>query len=286
MGSSRTASHNVAAMTLAFGLLAFAHGGGVASAQLNTAPPKGLQEVGVREHLDTQIPLDVPLVDSDGNKVTVGELFDGTRPVVLTMNYSDCPMLCILQLNGLTDAMKRAPLELGAEYQVITISIDPLETPERAQLTKQKYLKLYGRPGGGSGWHFLTGREENIKAVAEAVGFDYKYVPETKQFAHVAVAMICTPEGRVSKYLYGIECDPQTLRFSLLEAAEGKIGSTVDRFLLYCFHYDETSGRYGPAAYRIMQLGGLLTLVVLGGILSVYWLRESHRKKGELEKTS
>ncbi|MEE8452430.1 MAG: SCO family protein [Thermoguttaceae bacterium] len=271
------------AIVAMLGLLAYA---GVVSAQLNRAP-KELEDVGVEEHFDTQIPLDTPFIDSGGNKVTIGQLFDGTRPVVLTLNYSDCPMLCILQLNGLTDGMKRAPLELSTEYQVITISIDPLESPERAQLTKQKYLKLYGRPGGSEGWHFLTGRESDIQRVAKAVGFHYKYVPETKQFAHAAVAMICTPEGRVSKYLYGIEYDPQTLRFSLLEAAEGKIGSTVDRFLLYCFHYDATSGRYGPAAFRIMQLGGVLTLVVLGSVLSFYWLRESHKKKAKPEeKTS
>ena len=259
---------------------------GVASAQINKAP-KELEDVGIEEHLDTQIPLDTPFVDSSGKKVTIGQLFDGTRPVVLTLNYSDCPMLCILQLNGLVDGMKRAPLELGTEYQVITISIDPLETPERAQLTKQNYLKMYGRPGGRNGWHFLTGRESDIKRVAETVGFKYKYDPKSKQFVHAAAAMVCTPEGRVSKYLYGIEYDPQTLRFSLLEAAEGKIGSTVDQFLLYCFHYDATSGRYGPAAYRIMQLGGVLTLAVLGSVLSVYWLRESRKRKIEPEeKTS
>jgi len=277
MGSKRIA------MVAMLGLLAYV---GVVSAQINRAAPKGLEDVGVEEHLDTQIPLDTPFVDSGGNKVTIGQLFDGTRPVVLTLNYSDCPMLCILQLNGLADGMKRAPLELGAEYQVITISIDPLETPERAQLTKQKYLKMYGRPGGSNGWHFLTGRQSDIQRVAQAAGFNYKYVPETKQFAHAAVAMVCTPKGRVSKYLYGIEYDPQTLRFSLLEAAQGKIGSTVDRFLLYCFHYDETSGRYGPAAYRIMQLGGVLTLLVLGSVLSFFWLRESHKKKVRPEETS
>ena len=137
MGSKRIA------MVAMLGLLAWV---GVASAQLNRGVPKGLEDVGVEEHLDTQIPLDTPFIDSSGKKVTIGQLFDGTRPVLLTLNYSDCPMLCILQLNGLTDGMKRAPLELGAEYQVITISIDPLETPERAQLTKQNYLKKYGRP--------------------------------------------------------------------------------------------------------------------------------------------
>lgn len=250
------------------------------SAQRIEDKPAELEEVGITQHLDAEIPLQLSFTDSGGDKVKLGELFDGNRPVILTMNYSDCPMLCILQLNGLLSAMERMKWDLGEQYRVITISIDPLETPQRAQLTKQKYLKLYGRPGSAAGWHFLTShKERDIQEVARTVGFRYKYLAETKQYAHVAVLMICTPQGRVSQYLFGIEYDPQTLRLSLVKAAQGKIGSAMDQILLYCFHYDPTSGRYGPAAFKLMRIGGVLTAVVLGGMLSVYWLREVRKAK-------
>lgn len=248
-----------------------------ANAQLNTGKPKEIEGVGVTEHPDAQIPLDLEFVDSRGSKTTLGDLFDGRRPVILTMNYSDCPMLCIVQLNALVDAMKKMSWELGEQYQVITVSIDPLETPERAQLTKQKYLKVYGRPGAAAAWHFLVGREENIKRLAETVGFGYAY--NGKQYIHAAVLMICTPEGRLSRYVYRVEYDPQTLRLSMVEAGQGKIGSPMDQILLYCFHYDSSSGRYGPAAFNLMRAGGLLTVVIFGGMLSVYWLRERRKMK-------
>ena len=245
-----------------------------APAQRKEEAPKELQEVGVTEKLDAELPLDTPFVDADGNKVTLGDMFDGTVPVILTLNYSDCPMLCHLQLNGLLATMKRMPWTLGEEYRIVTISVDPLETPERAKLTKQKYLKNYGRAKSPAAWRFLTSRDEaKIRKVADAVGFGYRYVPETKEYAHAAALMLCTPDGRVSSYRYGIEYDPQTLRLSLLEAGEGKVGSTVDQILMFCFHYDAESGRYGPAAFRIMQLGGGLTVLLLGGLLLVLWRR-------------
>lgn len=241
--------------------------------------PKELESVGVTEHLDEQVPLDVPFVDSDGTPVTLGKFFDGTRPVILTMNYSNCPRLCSLQLNGVFDALGRLDWDLGQKYRMITVSIDPEESPARAQATKEKYLTVYHRPGAEAGWHCLVGKEADIKKVASAVGFGYVYVAETKQFAHSAVTMILTPQGKVSRYLYGIEYDPQTFRFALLEAADGKIGSTVDRVLLNCFYYDSESGRYGPAALKIMRLGGMLTLAVLGGVLLVFWRREVRKAK-------
>ncbi len=248
-----------------------------AAAQLNLDKPKELEGVGVTPHLDAQIPLDLQFVDSSGEQVTLADFFDGKRPVILTMNYSDCPRLCIVQLNALVDAMKKMPWMLGQEYQVLTVSIDPLEIPQRAQLTRQKYLQSYGRPGSGDGWHFLVGREENIKRLAETVGFQYRYYE--KQYVHVAVLMICTPDGRVSRYVDKVQYDSQTVRLSLVEAAEGRIGSAMDLILLYCLHYDSSRGRYGPAAMNLMRAGGALTLVVLGGILSVYWLRERRKAK-------
>ena len=247
-------------------------------AQRTEPLPEELKGIGVTEHLDQAIPLDLEFVDSDGKPVKLKELFDGKRPVVLTLNYSNCPMLCSLQLDGLFDAMGRMDWDIGDQFEMVTVSIDPLETPDRARMTKQKYLKVYRRAGAAEGWHFVTGREEDIEKVAEAVGFRYRYSPEKRQYLHVAVTMILTPDGRVSRYLYGVEYDPQTLRLSLVEAADGKIGSTTDRVLLFCFHYDAASGRYGPAAFRLMQLGGLVTVVVLVGGIWILRRREKGKR--------
>src|SRR3990172_8950662 len=246
-----------------------------AAAQRKEARPDVLEGVGVTEHPNAQVPLDLEFVESDGKKVRLGDFFDGTRPVILTLNYSNCPKLCSVQLNGLVAAMKKMPWNLGEEYRIVTISIDPLETSDRARLTKQKYVQLYGRPGSGEGWHFLVGREENIKKVADTVGFGYRYVD--KQYVHAAVLFISTPQGRVSRYIYRVEYDPQTLRLSLYEAGQGLVGSSMDQVLLYCFHYDPASGRYGPAAQNLMRVGGVLTVLIFGSMLSVYWLREKRR---------
>jgi protein SCO1/2 len=246
-----------------------------AFAQRKEAPPKDLLDVGVTEHLDEQIPLDLPFVDTKGRKVTLAEYFDGERPVVLTLNYSNCPMLCSLQLDGLFDGLKEMEWAMGDEYQMLTVSIDPAESTERAAMTRERYLKEYGRPGSGGGYHCVTGKNENIKRLADTIGFHYRYVPETGEYAHAAVTFICTPDGRLSRYLYGVEYDPQTLRMSLLEASQGKIGTPVDQLLLFCFHYDATSGRYGPSAFNLMRLAGAVMLVVVAAMLVVYWRRES-----------
>lgn len=248
-----------------------------AEAQRMEPAPSDLEEVGVAEHPDAQIPLDLAFRDATGERVTLKEFFDGTRPVILTMNYSNCPMLCSLQLNGLLEGLQGLEWDLGENFQMITVSIDPKESPERAALTKQKYLKMYGRPGVGDGWHMLTGNEENIRKLAGTVGFGYSFVEDTGEYAHAAVTFILTPDGRVSRYLYGIEYDPQTLRLSLVEAADGKVGSTFDQFLLTCFHYDATKGRYGPAAVKIMRMGALVTVVVLGGALLMFWRSDIRR---------
>ena len=246
--------------------------------------PKELLDVGIVEHRDAQVPLDLKFTAADGRTIALADVFDGTRPVILTMNYSNCPMLCSLQLNGLVDAIRKMPWQLGDQYRILTVSIDPAETSQRAKLTEQKYLKAYGRPMQPEGWTFVVNRDESkIKQVADTVGFGYTFLPETKEYAHTAALMICTPDGRVSKYLYGVDYDPQTLRFSLLEAAEGKVGTPTEQFFLYCFHYDPEKGRYGPAAFRIMQVGGVLMLVVLGGVLSVFWMRERRKGRGREE---
>ena len=243
--------------------------------------PKGLEGVGVTEHLEAQIPLDLTFVDERGKRVKLKTLFDGKRPVVLTMNYSNCPMLCSLQLNGLFKVLGKMEWDIGDQFQMITVSIDPMEMTERSKMTKQKYLKLYRRAGADQGYHCLTGREEDIKKLAKVVGFGYKYSPESRQYIHAAVTFILTPDGKVSRYLYGVEYDPQTVRLSLVDAANGKIGSTVDRFLLFCFHYDPTTGRYGPAAFRMMQIGCGLTVLMLGTTLWAFRRREKKKTRAK-----
>ncbi|MGD0519442.1 MAG: SCO family protein [Thermoguttaceae bacterium] len=246
---------------------------------INTLP-KDLEGVSITQNLDAQIPLDLEFTDSSGKKITLGQLFDGKRPTILTMNYSDCPMLCSLQLNGLIEAIKPMSWQLGEQYQIITVSIDPLESPERSQLTKQKYLEHYGRSGCGAGWHFLTSqKQERIKKLAGCIGFGYRYVPEKRQFMHPALLTICTPGGRVSRYFSGIKYNPRDLRLALYEAGEGKVGSAVDQVLLLCFHYDPESGTYAWAAIRLMQFAAALTLLILAGILAMFWLREWRKAK-------
>ena len=268
--------------TIAMAVLAMCLASAVPALAQRTEPlPKELEGVGVTEHLDSRIPLDLEFTDSDGKLVKLGELFDRKRPVLLTLNYSNCPMLCSLQLNGLFDAMKRMPWDIGDKFEMVTLSFDPLETPERARMTKQKYLEVYRRAGAAEGWHFLVGREENIKKVADAIGFRYRYSPEQRQYIHVAAAYILTPDGRLSRYLYGVEYDPQTLRLSLLEAADGKIGSASDQILLFCFHYDAEKGRYAPAALRLMQLGGGAIVVVIVGLIWILRRREVAKKPPE-----
>ncbi|MGA2795960.1 MAG: SCO family protein [Thermoguttaceae bacterium] len=251
-----------------------------ARAQGANVLPKDLEGVTIKQNMDAQIPLDLEFTDSSGKKITLGQLFDGKLPAILTMNYSDCPMLCSLQLNGLIDAIKPMNWNLGEQYQIITVSIDPLESPERAQLTKQKYLEQYGRLGSGAGWHFLTTqKEERIRKLADCIGFGYKYDPAKKQFMHPALLTICTPSGRVSRYYSGIKYNPRDLRLSLYEAGEGKVGSVTDQVLLLCFHYDPDSGSYSWAAIRLMQFGGALTIIILAGMLTIFWVREWRKAK-------
>ena len=244
-----------------------------AAAQRQEPAPAALTEIGVDEYLNAQIPLDVRFRDEHARQTTLASLFTGDRPAILTLNYSDCPMLCTLVLNGMVDALRESAWTPGKEFDVISVSIDPLETPERARLTKQRYLRAYGRPETAAGWHFLTGSTESIRQLADAVGFRFKYVEQEKQYAHAAVLIVCTPQGRVSRYLYGVQFPEPTLRLSLVEAGEGKVGSTLDRVLLFCFHYDADAGRYGPVARNLMKLGAAATcaLVLLGMV--PFWLR-------------
>lgn len=243
------------------------------------ALPKRLENVNVREQLGKQIPEDASFTDSSGKSVRLGDYFDGTHPVILTFNYSDCPMLCSLQLNKLVAGLRQIQKSVGPDFRIVTISIDPKETFERARETKERFLSAYGRQGAATGWHFLTGPEAVTRRVADAAGFSYTYNEARKEWLHAAVLTILTPKGKVARYLYGIDYSPETLKLSVVEASAGKIASTIDRLILYCFHYDEAEGRYAPVAMNIMRVGAGLVAVVLGAFLAMYWLAEARKKR-------
>jgi protein SCO1/2 len=258
-------------------------GTGVSFGQLADQLPAELEDVGVEEHLDASLPLELEFVDEEGKTVQLGDYFDGERPVILTLNYYRCPMLCGLQLNGVVDGLESMDWTPGVEFEMVTVSINPLETPELAKAKKENYLKRYQRPAAARGWHFLTGQQENIERLAETVGFGYRYDPEVGQYAHAAVIFICTPDGRVARYLYGIEYPARRLKLALMEASEGEIGGALDQLIMYCYHYDPTSRRYAPVAMNIMRVGGGATAVMLALTLGGFWIRE-HRQKKRTEK--
>jgi protein SCO1/2 len=243
------------------------------------ALPARLKGVDISEQLGASLPLDTELRDSEGRTVRLSQFFDGRRPVILTFNYSDCPMLCSLQLSRFVQSLTQMKRTVGSDFQVVTVSIDPAETPERARETKARYLRDYGRPEAAGGWHFLLGTEGQARSVADAVGFSYSYNEERQEWLHAAALMVLTPDGRVARYIYGVDYHPETLNLSIVEGSEGKIGSTMDRLVLYCFHYDESEGRYAPVAMNIMRVGAGLVAVLLGAFLSVYWVAESRKRK-------
>ncbi len=243
--------------------------------------PKQLTGVGVEEKLEAPLPLNLEFQNSAGESIRLGDLLDGDKPVLLTMNYSNCPMLCSLMLNGLVDGLEQMQWTVGKQFEIITVSLDPEETPARALSSKERYLSQYGRddPAVAAGWHFLVGEEKNVRALADAVGFGYRYSEERQEYLHAAALMVITPDAKVSRYLYGITYSPKTVRLSLAEASDGKFASTIDQLILFCFHYDETVGRYAPVARNIMTLGGALTVLLLGLFLGGFWIKEAQRSE-------
>lgn len=235
--------------------------------------PAALQKVGVDEHLGQQVPINLRFRDAADKEVALFELLRGGRPALLTLNYADCPMLCNLQLDGLAEGLRGVGLVPGRDYDVITVSINPKEAPERTRAFADKYHAKVGGEDIVRGWHFLRGEPVAIEALARAVGYEYTYVAEQKEYAHTAVAMVLMPDATISRYLYGVVYNPRDVRLALIEAARGEVGTTLDRILLYCFHYDATTGRYGAVASNIMRLGGFLTAAVLGAYLLVAWRR-------------
>lgn len=250
-----------------------------------TDGPEEMLGVGVEEQLGAQLPLDLRFRDHYGLPTTLAKYFQGERPVLLTLNYSNCPMLCGRQLNDLVRALNDPGMEdwnAGREFDVLSISIDPTERPERAKQTHKRYTQEYGRVGTAGGWHFLVGNSKNIEAIADAIGFRYKFVPDTGEYAHAATLAVVTPDGVVSRYINGVGYDAQTLRLSMVEAGDGKVGTTMDQILLTCFIYDHTKGKYGPHAFRIMQVGAATTIFVLGLALTPYWLYRRRQAAHEL----
>jgi protein SCO1/2 len=249
----------------------------VASAQQMGIPaaslPMMVQGVGIDQNLNAQIPLELKFKDETGQAVRLGQYFRG-KPVVLALVYYECPGLCDLILNGLTHTMEQISLNVGTDYDVVTVSFNPKETWQLAQAKKANYIEKYQRSGAKEGWHFLTGDEPSIKSLADTVGFHYKYDPISKQFAHASGIFVLTPEGKISRYFYGIEYKPRDFRLGLVEASANKIGTTADQVLLFCYHYDPTTGKYGMAITQVTRALGTATVLLLGGFVFIMLRRD------------
>jgi protein SCO1 len=240
---------------------------GIMSPPANVRPP-GLLNVGIEQHLEEQIPADLNFRDETGKAVRLGDYF-GKKPMILNLVYYNCPMLCNEVLAGLESAMRVMKFDVGKEYDVLTVSFDPRETPEMATKKKAEFLKRYGRAGAAEGWHFLTGPQESIDALTKAAGFQYQYDPKTEQFAHATAIALLTPEGKIAQYYYGVEYAPKDLRLGLIQASQNKIGTLADQVLLYCYHYDPNTGKYGAIISRVLQLSALATVLGLGTLMVV-----------------
>ena len=245
-----------------------------AIARAQQKPP--LEKMRFDQRLNDQVPLDLPFVDSTGKAVKLGDYF-GQKPVILVLAYFRCPMLCTLVLNGLSDAMRELPFTVGKEFNVVTVSFDPRETPELAAKKKATYVKSYGRPGAAEGWHFLTGKQDAIDKLTKAVGFHYVYDPKKDMSYHPAGIMVLTPAGKISRYFYDVRFVPRDLRLGLVEASAEKIGSPTDQVLLYCCLYDPNTGKYTANVMLFIRIGGVLTIVVLAGM--VWFLMHYQRRR-------
>lgn len=238
--------------------------------------PKILSDVGIDQKLNAQVPPDLIFHDEMGRDIRLGDYF-GKRPMVLALVYYKCPMLCTMVLNDLTKAMNSMKMTCGGQFDILTISFDPNETPTLAQEKKDQYIRAYRRPHAEEGWHFLTGPPASIDALTKTVGFRYAWDPKYQQYAHASGLIILTPEGRTARYFYGIDYAPSDLELSLAEASHGKETSVADQILLYCFHYDPATGRYSLMVTRLIQAGGVLTMLILGSYM--FWAFRRDRKR-------
>jgi protein SCO1/2 len=255
------------------------YGAAPALGQVSNGLPKALKNVGIDQRLNEQIPLDAVFRDEQGHDVRLGQFFHG-KPVVLSLVYYQCPMLCNQVMNGMMGAFRQVSFSIGEQFEVITVSFDPRETPDLAAAKKSTYIKAYNRPGAEASWHFLTGDEASIKRLTEAAGFRYLWDEQTKQFAHASGIMVLTPEGKLARYFYGIEYPPRDLRLGLVEASQNKIGTPVDALMLYCYHYDPATGKYGAIVMNIVRLAGGLSVVLIVGLLLVLRKRGSRAAPG------
>lgn len=254
---------------------------GIISPPTNVRPP-GLQHVGIKQNLNEQIPADLIFTDDSGRQVRLGDYF-GKKPMILNLVYFTCPMLCGEELNGLESALRVLKFDVGKEFDVITVSFDPKDTPEAAAKKKAEILKRYKRAGADQGWHFLVGNQDAIGRIAKASGFEYQYDTRTQQFAHSTAIMVLTPQGKIAQYYYGIDYPPKDLRLALVDASQEKIGNVVDEVLLYCYHYDPSKGKYSATIVRILRLAGIATLLCLGTLFIVLFRRgPNHRHHGAL----
>lgn len=241
--------------------------------------PKALKKVGIEQKLNEKLPLDAKFTDASGKEIRLGEYFGKDKPVVLALVYYECPMLCNEVLNGLTGSLKGISFDVGNEFDVVAISFDARENgkPNLIKNKKESYVERYNRPNSASGWHFLTGEQSEIDKVTEAVGFNYHYDEKTNQFAHAGGIMVITPEGKISKYFYGIDYSPKDLKFGIMESSENKIGNAVEQLYLYCYHYDPSTGKYGFAILNVLRLLGVITLLGLATMFFVFW-RKNKKK--------
>jgi protein SCO1 len=238
--------------------------------------PLALQKVSFEQRLNEQLPLDLPFKDESGRIVKLGEYF-GRKPVVLTFVYYECPMLCTEVLNGLESSLRVLNESIGKEFDVVTVSFDPKETPVLASGKKRAYLERYKRPEAEQGWHFLTGEQASIDALTKAAGFNFSWDEASHQFAHPSGIVVATPAGRVSRYFFGVDYSPRDVKFALIESSNERIGTLADRLLLYCYHYDPAKGNYGFVAMRAVRIGGAATILALVGFVFVSLRREGHR---------
>lgn len=250
----------------------------IPTAILAQAPEPPFDGISIEQRLEESIPLDLLFRDEAGQEVALGQYF-GERPVVLVLAYYRCPMLCTLVLNGLSTSLQALTLDPGRDFEIVTVSIDPLETPDIAAAKKAIYLEDFGLEKAAGAWHFLTGEEASIVELARAIGFHYQYDAETEQYAHAAGIMVLTPRGKLARYFYGIEYSSRDLRFALVEASEGRVGTLVDHLLLLCYQYDPATGRYGAITVSLVRIGGVLTLAALATFVLLMLRRDSRKAR-------
>jgi protein SCO1/2 len=242
-------------------------------------PPPILREVSIAQRLNEPIPREIIFRDENGKIVHLGDYF-GTKPIVLSLVYFDCPALCTEVLNGELRTMKAITLDLGKDFDAITVSFEPKDTPELAKAKRDVYAGQYGRPGARENWHFLTGDQPSIDALTQAAGFHYAYDSASRQYAHAAAILVLTPHGRIARYFYGVQYPGRDVRLGLVEASEGKIGTPTDHALLYCYQYDPATGKYGLIVMNVVRAGGVLTMLVLGIFMFVMFRRERNHPSG------